>query len=607
MKFSISLFSLCILSFIIVFSCSTEEVQDATPPPSIIQNPEPESESEDETQSDSESQPTDSSEEYYSVNYEGNGTFTRYGAPYPPMESYGIELIEGEVNDDGEYLNGSTLRFTYQNNPGWRMMMEYKKELYNGVPKMSIINDFEENVWSNILNGNNFIIDENMTIPINVWATGYTNNDNFPWDQIDSNGDCLNVGSNLMGYPDWYGPSDEENWYVTDGFSWPGYIEAYKDRIFQLKQVVGNFGPIEMVIFDKKNTQNNRELFEEVWLKRGINYYNNQIWGSPETESDIGIFSIASELENFDQIVSNGGYPIGNADANMGGLKINWEYFIEKISTINTWAQDEGISDNELMQSDHFHWDWVGIHEPLHLWQAGHDKHRFWNEIGGNLWQPWKVIADNPSYINKIFPRWYSEGHIIVLEAILDDKLGLREIEQEIFPLYEVYNDIEVPDDAVDIRWILKNRTFRRFYDSDTAYPARLERNEYEPDYINYIKTHFGFIDDYGFYDESLAQESELIYNYYPKANYINLGIIACHYMLVKMNFNFDSYLEFDEVRGGQGFDVAMLQFLGLTEQQFYDEFNSWFFDSGLTDDQKIDYLWPEGTDPIQIDIQSRR
>ena len=40
---------------------------------------------------------------------------------------------------------------------------------------------------------------------------------------------------------------------------------------------------------------------------------------------------------------------------------------------------------------------------------------------------------------------------------------------------------------------------------------------------------------------------------------------------------------------------------------EFYDEFNTWFFDSGLTDDQKIDYLWPEGTDPIQVDIQSRR
>ena len=119
MKYSISLFSLCILSFIIVFSCSTEEVQDTTPPQSIIQTPEPEPESEDETQSESENQTTDPSEEYYSVNYEGNGTFTRYGAPNPPMESYGVELIEGEVNDEGEFLKGSTLRFTYQNNPGW--------------------------------------------------------------------------------------------------------------------------------------------------------------------------------------------------------------------------------------------------------------------------------------------------------------------------------------------------------------------------------------------------------------------------------------------------------------------------------------------------------
>ena len=42
MKFSISLFSICVLLFIIVFSCSTEEVQDTTPPPSIIQTPQPE-------------------------------------------------------------------------------------------------------------------------------------------------------------------------------------------------------------------------------------------------------------------------------------------------------------------------------------------------------------------------------------------------------------------------------------------------------------------------------------------------------------------------------------------------------------------------------------
>ena len=69
MKFSISLFSFCILSFLLVLSCSTEEVQDTTPPPNIIQTPEPEPESEDETQSESENQTTDSTEEYYSVNY----------------------------------------------------------------------------------------------------------------------------------------------------------------------------------------------------------------------------------------------------------------------------------------------------------------------------------------------------------------------------------------------------------------------------------------------------------------------------------------------------------------------------------------------------------
>jgi hypothetical protein len=92
-----------------------------------------------------------------------------------------------------------------------------------------------------------------------------------------------------------------------------------------------------------------------------------------------------------------------------------------------------------------------------------------------------------------------------------------------------------------------------------------------------------------------------------PVKGYFDTGIIASYYMFAKMNHDLDNYLEFNTVRGADGFDVAMQQFLGLTEQQFYDEFNTWFFDSGLTDDQKIDYLWPEGTDPIQIDIQSRR
>ena len=285
MKFSISLFSFCILSFILVLSCSTEEVQDTTPPPSIIQTPQPETpapiqytlsvssgdggtesseggtydegtditltatpngeyifsnwsngstdnpisfelnsdtnltanfekrkyaltinilgegtvteeiiETDKSTDYDSGTKvkltavPSEGwvfrswgelienqelsfeiiidepkevnvvfdeivEEGYFSVNYEGNGTFIRYGAPYPPLKSYGVELIEGEVNDDGEYLNGSTLRFTYQNNPGWFLSYFYKRENYTEIPEMAVINDFNEFKWREILEG----------------------------------------------------------------------------------------------------------------------------------------------------------------------------------------------------------------------------------------------------------------------------------------------------------------------------------------------------------------------------------------------------------------------------------------------------------------------
>ena len=176
MKFSISLFSIYVLLFIVVFSCSTEEVQDTTPPQSIIQTPEPEPESEDETQSESENQTTDPSEEYYSVNYEGNGTFTRYGAPYPPMESYGVELIEGEVNEEGEFLQGSTLKLVQQANPGW----DFKKIYLSDTPTYILnrdeylvetnVTDFSFETWENILNGEPFSIDQDLIIPINVGA-----------------------------------------------------------------------------------------------------------------------------------------------------------------------------------------------------------------------------------------------------------------------------------------------------------------------------------------------------------------------------------------------------------------------------------------------------
>ena len=106
MKFSKSLFSFCILSFILVLSCSTEEVQDTTPPPSIIQTPQPETPA--------------PIENYFSINVIGNGTYQRPNSPYPPLE-YEIELISGNKNENGNYSKGSIIRLSAKENPGWEL------------------------------------------------------------------------------------------------------------------------------------------------------------------------------------------------------------------------------------------------------------------------------------------------------------------------------------------------------------------------------------------------------------------------------------------------------------------------------------------------------
>jgi hypothetical protein len=729
MKFWISLFSVCILSFILVFSCSTEEVQDTTPPPSIIQTPQPETpaaiqytltvssgdggtvsseggtydegtditltatpngefvfsnwsngstdnpisfklnsdtnltanfekrkyaltinisgegtvteeiiETGKSTDYDSGTKvkltavPSEGwvfrswgelienqelsfeiiidepkevnvvfdefvEEGYFSIRFEGNGVYQRPNSPYPPLE-YQIELISGNKNQSGHFSEGSTLRFTYIENPGWLLAKEYNKEYYTEVPRMSVINDYEPSKWSDILSGNNFTITENIIIPINVSGCGniFNTDDNFPWDEIDSNGDYLNVGYNIGAYSEWNEPNSEINWYVTDGFSWPGYVEAYKNNLFEILQVVGNIGPLDMLIFDfEANPTNNREMYRKTCIKRNLKQYNNQLTSR---------IDISEDMERYDRIVSEGGYAFGSAAASMGGTKqvgeINKQSEPERglQEYLIRWADALGVDTGQLMQSDTFHWDWVFVHEPLHIWQVSHEKHGFWNDIGGDLYRRHHQIISNPSYLNKIAPRWYFEGHIIVLEEIWRDKMQYRQPELEYFPYFEHYNGIELPEIDGDIRWTLKNRIFRLIneYQNETNQSInRLSRHEW----LNF---------DYNSYIETLdIEQTGFIYDQVPKPHYFNLGILASHYMLVKMNFNFDSYLEFDVVRGAQGFDVAIQQFLGLTEQQFYNEFNTWFFDSGLTDDQKIDYLWPEGTDPIQIDIQSRR
>jgi hypothetical protein len=159
-------------------------------------------------------------------------------------------------------------------------------------------------------------------------------------------------------------------------------------------------------------------------------------------------------------------------------------------------------------------------------------------------------------------------------------------------------NGYEDTEKKFDIRWKYKNNQFR-WFEEDGGPPDRIQRHEFNEDY-NFLA---GIQQSNG---ESI-QANQRADNATPRRHYFSIGTLACYYMFKKMNYNFDDWLQLDVVRGGQGFDVAMEQYLGLTEQQFYDEFNNWFFDSGLTVDQKIDYLWPEGTDPIQVDIQSRR
>ena len=168
------------------------------------------------------------------------------------------------------------------------------------------------------------------------------------------------------------------------------------------------------------------------------------------------------------------------------------------------------------------------------------------------------------------------------------EKIGIR------LPTLTGYYDTEK---KMDVRFRLKNRYFKYHLEFGSD---RLQRHEYKEDLLT-ILTAAGVSIDSGQGVLNGFESLTFLNNYY------NTGIIASYYMFAKMNHNLDDYLEFNTLRGSEGFDIAMQQYLGLTEQQFYDEFNKWFFDSGLTDDQKIDYLWPEGTDPIQMDIQSRR
>ena len=538
MKFSISLFSFCILSFILVLSCSTEEVQDTTPPPSIIQTPQPETPA-----------PIEIVEEgYFSVNYEGNGTFIRYGAPYPPLKSYGVELIEGEVNDDGEYLNGSTLRFTYQNNPGWFLSYFYKRENYTEIPEMAVINDFNEFKWREILEGEPFVINENIYIPINVATTM----DTFPYNELNNDGSFLNVGGNIGPYAEWNEPNNELNYYVTDNFMYPEYIEAYKDRMFEIRQLLGEWGPLDVLIYDwEENPENNREMYQKTREGRAAAAYQNQLISTVQ-------HWVESEMEYYDEAILNNGWPFGSADARMGFRKQIGSIFKNKyIDYIDMWSNNSGLAISDLINSNDFHWEWEtgAYHEYIHIWQASQNKHGFINEIGGchncNVW------TERDPNLNKIWiaPRWFQEGQCAVIQSILSEKMQLRA---------EQANCCTIPPPIFKVRDYIEKYLLNNNLDN-------LRRDETD---IN---------------------------------GYYTIGEAASFYKFAKMNYSMETFMAFEVHRGTFGYASALQEFLGVSEDDFYNEFNNWFFDSSITDNEKLNYLFPEGTDPIQIDIQSRR
>ena len=84
MKFSLSLLSTCVLSFILIYGCSTEEEESVAP---VVQTPQPEPEQEEETQSETDNQTQDdTSNESGDIDSDGDGVVDSEDAwPYNPL------------------------------------------------------------------------------------------------------------------------------------------------------------------------------------------------------------------------------------------------------------------------------------------------------------------------------------------------------------------------------------------------------------------------------------------------------------------------------------------------------------------------------------------
>ena len=523
MKFSVSFFSRILLALIFIYSCSTEE-ESSIPPTNTVSTPEPVVE--EESSSDTQNQTT---QDYYSVSFEGNGTYQRESAPSAPLD-YSIELVSGEKNTEGLFAKGSKIRLVIEENPGWELAYD---EL-NEIAQTFIDQGIE--------------IENDLLIKLDVFSSSNT----FPYDELNADGSFLNVGNNIGSYEEWNEPNEELNYYTTDNFFYPEYVEAYKDRVFEIRQLLGKWGPLDILIYDwEGNAENNREMYLKTREDRAQSFYEKQIISSPENW-------VQSEMERYDETVINNGWPFGSADAPMGGRKQIGSIFKNNyMEYVDMWSNVVGTSKESLVESDEFHWEWDsgGYHEYIHIWQASQNKHGFISEIGGchncNSW------SERDPGLNAIWtaPRWFQEGQCAVIQSILSEKMEYR-IEQG--------HCCTIPPQIFKVRDYIERALLNTDLD-------RLRRDETDLE------------------------------------GYYTVGEAAGFYKFAKMNYSLETFMEFEVKRGSEGYAAALESFLGMTEEAFYNEFNNWYFDSGLTNQQKLDFLYPEGLNPISMDIQKRR
>ena len=232
MKFSTPFFLMILFVFVFIYSCSTEE-ESSIPPTNTISTPEPVPE--EESSSDSQNETT---LDYYSVSFEGNGTYQRENAPSAPL-NYSIELVSGEKNDQGLFAKGSNIKLIIEENPGWELAADEINEITHTFIDQGIE------------------IENDLLIKLDVFSSSYT----FPYDELNADGSFLNVGNNIGSYQEWNQPNEELNYYTTDNFFYPEYVEAYKDRVFEIRQLLGKWGPLDILIYDwEGNAENNREM-----------------------------------------------------------------------------------------------------------------------------------------------------------------------------------------------------------------------------------------------------------------------------------------------------------------------------------------------------------